>query len=60
MATIYYVWRRHDGYIHASANNMPAGFTGGDGNINTFEELGRFEVWEDAYHCIVKNRATEA
>jgi hypothetical protein len=60
MDTIYYVWRRSDGYVNSSANSMPAGFTGANGTRTTFEELGRFEVWKDAYDCIVKNRATEA
>ena len=60
MDTIYYVWRRSDGHINSSANCMPAGFTGANGASATFEELGRFDVWKDAYDCIVKNRTPEA
>jgi hypothetical protein len=50
--TVYFVWRRNDGYV-AATTYPPAGFVGGDGTVTTFEHLGRFDNWGDAYACIL-------
>lgn len=57
--TTYYVWRRNDGFVNSSANLMPNGFTGANGSVTTFEQLGHFDNWGDAYDCIVEARKGE-
>ena len=46
----YYVWRRSDGYVAASANHMPFNYTGANGSGNTFEKLAEFDgfSWHEA------------
>lgn len=58
MADSYVVWRREpDGYVSASANYEPRGWIQPiDGVEVTFVGLGRFDNWEDALDCILKNR----
>lgn len=56
----YHVWRRNDGYIAATCNYMPAGFTSANGAIVTFDALGSFNAWIDAYECIEANRSVPA
>jgi hypothetical protein len=49
--TIYFVWRRSDGHV-AATTYPPDDFVGGNGSVTTFEHLGRFENWSDAYAWI--------
>jgi hypothetical protein len=54
--TIYCVWRRSDGHV-AATTYAPHDFVGGNGSVTTFEHLGRFENWSDAYACIANARS---
>lgn len=49
----YYVWKRSDGYVSCSCF-MPSTLNGRDGVIRTFELLGEFEHWCDAYDMLKK------
>lgn len=49
----YYVWKRSDGYVSCSCF-MPSTLSGRDGVIRTFELLGEFEHWDDAYDMLKK------
>lgn len=57
----YCVWRRQpDGYVAASNGGWPAGWTQpNDGTVVTFDKLGEFDNWPDAYNLIVAERAKE-
>lgn len=58
---MYIVWRRDDGYVAASVKWMPAGWTQpSDGHKVTFEKLGEYENWHDAYLRIEQERAAQA
>lgn len=55
----YYVWRRNDGYVHATCGSKPSNWTYWtcvDGSRTTFEHLGEFNNWPDAYNLIAKLR----
>lgn len=53
---MFYVWRRNDGYVDATAGRMPSDHVGANGKTATFEKLGEFEEWIDALECIQTNR----
>jgi hypothetical protein len=57
--SLYYVWRRNDGYVSSSKGSKPPDWRGTDGSIHTFEHLGEFEKWVDAYNLIYKLRGYE-
>jgi hypothetical protein len=48
---MYFVWKRNDGYV-AATTYRPDDFVGGNGHAITFEHIGKFENWGDAYTCI--------
>ena len=52
----YYVWRRNDGYIHASCGGKPDNWNTVDGRHVSFEHLGEFDEWKDAHDLIAKLR----
>ena len=54
----YFVWRRSDDYIGASANHMPLNYQGADGSKTTFEQLATFDgfSWDKAYEFIQSQR----
>lgn len=53
---MYFVWKRSDGYV-AATTYKPTDFTGANGGATTFEHIGKFEDWSDAYDCIASARA---
>lgn len=55
-ASRYFVWRRNDGYISSTCGTKPVGWRGTDGSIHSFEYLGEFDHWPDAYSLIDKLR----
>jgi hypothetical protein len=57
--TTYFVSRRSDGHV-AATTYAPHDFVGGNGSVTTFEHLGRFENWSDAYACIASAAAGQA
>jgi hypothetical protein len=51
--TKYIVWKRNDGYVAASVNHMPSGWVQpNDNKPVTFEKLGEFTEWHEAYMFI--------
>ncbi len=49
----YFVWRRNDGYINATAGGWPRDYPAGYGSPEvTFEHLGEFTEWPDAFNFI--------
>ena len=56
---MYFVWKRNDGYV-AATTYRPANFVGGNGDVTTFEQLGKFDDWGDAYDCIANARAAQS
>lgn len=58
MSTTYYVWRRlPDGHI-GSTVYMPSGWIQpSDGTAITFDLIGKFHDWSDAFAVIAAKRA---
>lgn len=57
MAQAYFVWRRNDGYVNASANRMPNDYENPNNGVKvTFEKIGVFTFWHDAYQMIEQER----
>ena len=54
---MYFVWKRNDGHVDSSNGGMPRGWTTTKGDTISFEKLGEFENWADAYDLIFKERA---
>lgn len=52
----YYVWRRNDGYVSASANRMPNGWKHAGGEV-TFTQLLVTPHWTEAWDRIEKELA---
>jgi hypothetical protein len=52
----YYVFRRNDGYVSSTCGSPAKGWTGTNGKVTTFEQLGQFTDWGDAYALIAKER----
>jgi hypothetical protein len=52
----YSVWRRNDGGVGVSAIGLPASWTGADGSVHTFVELGSYKDWDAAYARILAER----
>lgn len=52
--TVYFVWKRSDGYI-GSSTSMPQDFTSGR-TRTTFDKIGEFTEWKDASDCIIEAR----
>ncbi len=46
----FYIWKRNDGYINCTTY-MPEGWVGTDGSVTSFENLGFFTNFYDAYVC---------
>jgi hypothetical protein len=44
--------RPYDTLKAAATTYAPHDFVGGNGSVTTFENLGWFENWSDAYDCI--------
>lgn len=68
MTPKFYVWKRNDGYIGATAY-MPTNFYGGGpydknipwvANITSFIELGEFLNWGDAVTFMAESRLSAA
>jgi len=51
----YFVWRRNDGFVHASCGSKPSNWVAG-GEATTFEHLAEFDNWVDARALIEKLR----
>ena len=52
-ADIYFIWRRSDGLISASANRMPQNYKGADGVTTKFRQIGDpAYTWQEAYERI--------
>ena len=54
MNRTYFVWKRNDGHV-ASTCYMPRNFIGANKKETTFDLLGSFDDWQDAYDLIKEN-----
>ena len=57
----YYVFRRNDGFIHATCGYKPNGWKlSYSGKAITFEILSEHDNWPDAYDAILEAKSKEA
>jgi hypothetical protein len=52
----YYVWRRNDGLVSSSRYPV-SGWTGTNGEVVSFQDLGTFQTWDEAVKVIDAHRA---